>query len=168
VSRLKLAAEHFKKQTSPLNSSMGVGYKFGKMEKAHIPCSRRKRGAQDPFAAAKERAEDARCQLTKAQQKNLDKRLIRWVSTSTNSDKLIQLLEEGADPNARERSIDLTALMIASKKGKDVFAGILLDYGADEAARGYGNVTAYEVAKVACQWSVVALFRERGFDCVQR
>jgi|GEM_PF-4287419 len=104
----------------------------------------------------------ARNELSPEKQKDLDKRLLRIVNSSTNATALGDLLWNGADPNARDRSLNLTALMLAARKGKAEFSSILLDWGADHRLSGHGNATAYEIAKTWEQEEVISLFRKRG------
>ncbi|MCP4646849.1 MAG: ankyrin repeat domain-containing protein [bacterium] len=144
---------------------MNTSFKLGKMDKSHTPRSRRNNGTPD-FERAKARAVSARSTLSEPEKSALDKRMLRCVSSSRDCKLLVNLLERGADPNARDYALDHTVLMIAAKKGKPELAEILLDWGADTDARGHGNVTAYEVAKTWQQWDVIYLFRERDVDCI--
>lgn len=111
---------------------------------------------------------EQRASLSEEQAQTKDKKLLRVISSSTDLNRLREVLQEGADPNAKDRSLNYTALMIAARKGKADFAGTLLDFGADPYLRGHGNATAYEIAKTWEQEEVIKLFRERGIDSIPR
>ncbi len=111
---------------------------------------------------------EQRASLSEEQAQTKDKKLLRVISSSIDLNRLREVLQEGADPNAKDRSLNYTALMIAARKGKADFAGTLLDFGADPYLRGHGNATAYEIAKTWEQEEVIKLFRERGIDSIPR
>jgi len=111
---------------------------------------------------------EQRAGLNGEQTQTLDKKLLRILSSSNDLCRLIEVLQEGADPNAKDRSLNHTALMVAARKGKADFAGALLDFGADPYLRGHGNTTAYEVAKTWGQLAVIELFMKRGIDYIPR
>lgn len=135
------------------------------------PVSRKAQGAT-PWQPRMERIGERLCvrtmytgqraEMSLEQAQTLDRKLLRAVSSSMDLKRISELLREGADPNAREGSINFTALMIAARRGKAHFADLLLDFGADSCLRGHGNATAYEIAKTWGQEEVISLFRRRG------
>ncbi|MBD3397622.1 hypothetical protein GF412_00610 [Candidatus Micrarchaeota archaeon] len=139
---------------------MPPGYKLGRMDRGAVA---------RPYKSSRSgngRAGPDRNALSHAEKKELDKRLLRAVSSSSDSRKLVSLLERGADPNARDRKQDLTALMIAARKGKAGFVGVLLDFGADPHLKGHGSSTAYELAQTWGHWDVLDVFREKRANTV--
>jgi len=83
-------------------------------------------------------------------------------------DRAKALLEQGADPNARDSDGRLTALMCAANENYPELAELLLDHGADIDLRDPGcGFTALMYAVMSAKWlgtDVVRLLIERGAD----
>ena len=71
------------------------------------------------------------------------------------------LLEQGADPNARQAD-DFTPLHEAAQNGQLDMVKLLLQYGADANAKSAGNVTPFGMAQQGGHREVMALLAEQG------
>jgi ankyrin repeat protein len=75
-----------------------------------------------------------------------------------NAAAVINLLERGADVNARDKDGD-TALMFAAFKGHALIVSLLLQYGANVYARARNGWTAKKAAQSGLQHEVVEMLK---------
>ncbi|MDT5262071.1 MAG: hypothetical protein QOC61_1075 [Acidobacteriota bacterium] len=76
-----------------------------------------------------------------------------------NTTVVINLLERGADVNARDKDGD-TALMFAAFKGHGLIVCLLLQYGANVYARAKNGWTAKKAAQSGLQHEIVEILRK--------
>ena len=81
-------------------------------------------------------------------------------------DRVIRLLDEGSDPNARDAGGD-TALMFAAMRGHFLIVKVLLAHGADPLARARNGWTALRFAQTRWHYEVASLL-ERAEETAYR
>ncbi len=87
----------------------------------------------------------------------------RQIIASNDNDALAALLEQGADPNLRERSSGMTPLMVATVTGaRFSMVELLLDKGANKDAKDNLGKTAADYAQMRAQATVALLNGEES------
>jgi len=88
---------------------------------------------------------------------NIDGRtLLMHASFDGDLDRVLALLSEGSDPNARDAGRD-TALMFAAMRGHFMIVKLLLAHGADPLARAKNGWTALRFAESRYHQEVASL-----------
>jgi ankyrin repeat protein len=75
--------------------------------------------------------------------------------------KVKVLIEEGADLNAKDNQLGLTALIVASQKGHTETVKVLIEEGADLNMKNNDNRTALDYAKLTGNKKIVNLFLQK-------
>ncbi|EXJ53647.1 uncharacterized protein A1O5_13098 [Cladophialophora psammophila CBS 110553] len=117
---------------------------------------------QHELQVATHRAQIYRNTLSKHQCKDVDSKLQNtppWDRT-----KILSLLDQGADPDARPDSKSSTALYNAASCGEIETVKLLLDRGAQVDVKGGKHNTAFTGALMANQMETAVLLLERGAD----